>query len=462
MYSNHDLSNFFCRKEISFIRFRGFIISSIYALFFSSSAIAGLISVTAFVLTGIPLAPFQVFTLLSALGNIKLTVTLCIAEPLRFIADAKIACNRIQRFFETESIDSESTSQEQHEQKIKVYFRKRKYKHHSVRIESFRSSKPVLTSARKLEETPQHIPFQIVLECVSCSWDQLLERPTLKNVSLKATSGQLVGVTGPVGSGKTSLLMSILEELPVSAGHNSCIGKMAYASQTPWVFSGTMRENILFGKTFVEHKYLEIIQACDLEADIACFPKGDLTEIGQRGAILSGGQRARVSLARAIYADADIYLLDDPLSAVDAKVGKHLFDRCIKEILDKRIRILVTHQLQFLKQTDYVIMLENGLVVYEGTYDELARQKQVRGTENKVNDKRRDQVQHYGEDEYGYETSKSLNVEKQNDRIDLQEEDEDRMVGTVKWWVYWKYLRAALPAVLIATLAVFFVVVQCK
>jgi len=431
-------------------------------LFFTSSAIAGLISVTALVLTGIPLTPFQVFTLLSALANIKLTVTLCIAESLRIIADAKTACNRMQRFLETESIDSISTSQKHHQQKLKVHFRSRKYRDRSVRIESFRSSKPVLISARKLEGTPQHTPFQIVLECISCSWDQRLERPTLKNVSLKATSGQLVGVTGPVGSGKTSLLMSILEEVPTSAGQTSCIGKIAYVSQTPWVFSGTMRENILFGKTFVEHKYLEIIQACDLAVDITRFPKGDLTEIGQRGVILSGGQRARVSLARAIYSDADIYLLDDPLSAVDAKVGKHLFDRCVKEFLDKRIRILVTHQLQFLKQTNHVIMLEKGLVVYEGTYDGLEREKKIRGTEYQVNDKRRDQVQHCGEEVCRLETGKALNVEKQDERMDLEEEDEDRMVGTIKWWVYWKYLRAALPTGLIGALAVFFVIVQGK
>ena len=431
-------------------------------MFFASSAIAGLISVTALVLTGISLTPVQVFTLLSALANIKLNVTLFIAESLRYIADAKTACSRMQRFLETESIDSVSTSQKQHHKRTKVYFGKRKYKHHSVRIESFRSSKPVLISARKLENTPHHARFQILLECISCSWDQLLERPTLKNVSLKATSGQLVGVTGPVGSGKTSLLMSILEELPVSAGETSCIGKIAYVSQTPWVFSGTMRENILFGKTFVEQKYFEIIKACDLTVDISRFPKGDLTEIGQRGVILSGGQRARVSLARAVYSDADIYLLDDPLSAVDAKVGKHLFDRCVKEFLDRRIRILVTHQLQFLKQTDYVIMLENGLVVYEGAYDGLERQKQFQTGGHLVNGKRCEQVQQNEEDDYGYETITSFNVEKQNERIDLEEEDEDRMVGTVKWWVYWKYLRAALPTVSIAALAVFFVVVQCK
>jgi len=354
-------------------------IASIYVLVFTSSASAGFISVTALVLTGIPLTPVRVFTLLSALASIKLNVTLFISESLRIIADAKTACNRMQRFLENESIDSISTSQKHRRQKFKFHFKSGKCKDRSVRIESIKSSKPVLISARKLEWTPQHTQFQIVLECISCSWDQLLGRPTSKNVSLKATSGQLVGVTGPVGSSKTSLLMSILKELPLSTGQTSCIGKIAYVSQAPCLFSGILRDNILFGKTFVEHKYIKTIQACDLAVDIKRFPKGDLTEIGQRGVILSGGQCARVSLARPIYSDADIYLLDDPLSAVDAKVGKHLFYKCVHEFLDRRIRILVTHQLQFLKQTNYVIMQENGLVVYEGTYDGLEREKKMKG-----------------------------------------------------------------------------------
>ncbi|KAJ7388545.1 hypothetical protein OS493_036912 [Desmophyllum pertusum] len=446
------------RKEIAFIRYRGFIVSSIYALFFTSSAFAGFISITALLITGIPLRPFQVFTLLSALSNIRLAVTLHIAEPLRLLADAKTACARMQRLFETKSID---LSQQEKQSLLKVYFRGRKYKSRSVRIESFRSGKPALISARKLEATSQHIPSQIVLERVSCFWSQRLECPTLKNVSLMATNGQLVGITGPVGSGKTSLLMTILEELPVSSGQISCIGKIAYVPQAPWVFSGTLQDNILFGRDFDQLKYHQIIEACDLAVDIARFPKGDLTEIGQRGVILSGGQRARVSLARAIYSDADIYLLDDPLSAVDSKVGKHLFDKCIKEVLAGRIRILVTHQLHVLQETDYIIMLENGSVVYEGAYSGMER---VRSKQAQSNDTKKARVQqHYAKEESEQETAiKSFAAEEQNERIDLEEEDEDRMVGTVKWGVYWKYLRAALPVVLIVSLAVFFGMVQGK
>ena len=306
---------------------------------------------------------------------------------------------------------------------------------------------------------------RVFLEEVSCVWNQTTELPALRSVSLSVANGQLVGITGPVGSGKTSLLMTILGELSISSGKISCIGKIALVSQTPWVYSGTVRENIVFGNQFDVQKYNKVIEVCDLEKDIASFTKRDLTEIGQRGVILSGGQRARVSLARAIYSDADIYLLDDPLSAVDAKVGKHLFDRCIKEFLDGRMRILVTHQLQFLKETDSIIILRNGSVICEGTYSQIEKDKQAascfvsqetKGFNGEQNNDERFSV-------FNEDTLKSMSSARgHHDRVDLEDEAEDRMVGTVKWWLYWKYLRAALPTVLIISLIVFFAIVQGK
>ena len=245
----------------------------------------------------------------------------------------------------------------------------------------------------------------------------------------------------------------------------SCIGKIAFVSQTPWVYSGTVRDNIVFGQEFYEQKYSKVIEVCDLEKDIASFTKSDLTEIGQRGVILSGGQRARVSLARAIYSDADIYLLDDPLSAVDAKVGKHLFDRCIKYFLHGRIRVLVTHHLQFLKETDSIVVLRNGSVVCEGTYGRIEEDRQVAGCfvsqENKDFNGGQNNNQRFSV--FIEDTLKSMSsAGEHHERVDLEDDAEDRMVGTVKWWLYWKYLRAALPTVLIVCLTVFFAIVQGK
>ena len=306
-----------------------------------------------------------------------MVVTIFIADSLRRIADARTACSRMQQLIEKRSILTRKKDHQNNLHTLDVYFKSRKYKPQFIRIESFRNGKPALLNARKLEQTYQDIKPHIFLENVTCVWNHTSERPTLDNVSLHATNRQLVGVIGPVGCGKTSLLMTILGEIPVSCGKMSCIGKMAFVSQTPWVYSGTVRDNIVFGKEFYEQKYNEVIEVCDLEKDIASFTKRDLTEIGQRGVILSGGQRARVSLARAIYSDADIYLLDDPLSAVDAKVGKHLFDRCIKEFLDGRMRILVTHQLQFLRETDSIVILRNGSVVWHGNYSRIEENRQT-------------------------------------------------------------------------------------
>jgi len=469
------------------------------------------------------------------------------ADSLRYIADARAACDRMQQLIETKSILKHNVDNLQRPTWLEVYFKGRRYRPQFVRLESFRSGKPALVSARKVEGTEsKEIHPQAVLEKVSCFWSQTSERPALQNVSLRATCGQLVGITGPVGCGKTSLLMSILGELPVFSGRISCTGQTAYVSQTPWVFSGTMRENIVFGMQFTEEKYKKVIEVCDLGKDIQRFPKGDLTEIGQRGVILSGGQRARVSLARAIYSDADIYLLDDPLSAVDAKVGKHLFERCIKEFLAGRVRILATHQLQFLKQADNIVLLQNGSVVYQGTYSQMekesrrrrfsivsqAKQDPVSETNNddvisdlseeslksvsakgrrrssdlsqglfdtigetsndsKIithrrgesfkslasNRRRRSSILPVGEKQdpvgeayndmitaVGGETFKSVQTVANEDRerVDLKDEEEDRKSGSVKLWLYWKYLRAALPVILIISLALFFVVVQGK
>ena len=413
---------------------------------------------------------FQVFTLLSVLANIRMIVTILIGESLRFVVDAKTALDRVQTtLIANKSTALSSISNRETLSTLQGYFRRRQYKSGSVRMKSFRSGKPALIGARKLDNTSQHSQTQVFLRGASCYWNQNFDCPTLKNLSLKATSGQLVGITGPVGSGKTSLLMAILGELPITFGHSSCIGKIAYLSQVPWVFSGTLQENILFGKEFDQRKYEMVIEACDLKIDFERFPKGDLTEIGQRGVILSGGQRVRVSLARAIYSDADIYLLDDPLSAVDSKVGKHLFEKCIKELLAGRVRILVTHHLQFLKQTDYILMLENGSIVNESTYAGMKTEiksglcvlSDVNYDQRQDSDAKRDALQNnLNEFEEDRCTESFVATGIEDGRVDLKDEKEDRMVGAVKWGLYWKYFRAALSIPSMIGLFVFFVIAQ--
>ena len=144
--------------------------------------------------------------------------------------------------------------------------------------------------------------------------------------------------------------------------------KYCYVPQLPWVFSGTIRENILFGNPYDKIKYTRTIEACALKEDIRKFPDGDQTVAGERGEVLSGGQRARVSLARAAYAEGDLYLLDDPLTAVDFEVGEHIFEQCIKGLLASKTRVITSHQEKHVQEADNVILLYSGQVLGKGSF----------------------------------------------------------------------------------------------
>lgn len=212
----------------------------------------------------------------------------------------------------------------------------------------------------------------ITLKQLSAKWHASSTDCALTNISLNVGRGRLVGIIGPVGSGKSSLLQTILGELEVVGGNIEINGTISYASQEPWVFAATVRQNILFGAEFDKKRYHEVVRACDLEKDFKQFPDGDQTIVGDRGASLSGGQKARINLARAVYRDVDIYLLDDPLSAVDIHVSKHLYDECINGYLANKTRILVTHQVHHLKDADHILILKNGQIENEGTFRYLS------------------------------------------------------------------------------------------
>ncbi|CAG2108689.1 unnamed protein product, partial [Medioppia subpectinata] len=202
-------------------------------------------------------------------------------------------------------------------------------------------------------------------------WNNDMTEPTLRDISLSVKPGELLVVIGAVGSGKTSLLMSILNELSLVSGRVVVRGRVSYAPQESWAFIASVRQNILFGSQYNEEKYNRVVKACALDRDFALFPYGDRTLVGERGVSLSGGQKARISLARALYHSADIYLLDDPLSAVDTHVAKHLFRKACVEYLKDKCRVLVTHQIQFAKEADKILILSEGRPVAFGSYQEL-------------------------------------------------------------------------------------------
>ncbi|XP_069069026.1 ATP-binding cassette sub-family C member 5 isoform X2 [Pleurodeles waltl] len=194
---------------------------------------------------------------------------------------------------------------------------------------------------------------------------------TLYNIDLDIEQGKLVGICGSVGSGKTSLIASILGQMTLLEGSIAVNGTFAYVAQQAWILNATLRENILFGKEYEEERYNGVLNVCSLRPDLAILPNSDLTEIGERGANLSGGQRQRISLARALYSDRSIYILDDPLSALDAHVGNHIFNSAIKKHLKSKTVLFITHQLQYLVDCDDVIFMKEGCITERGTHEEL-------------------------------------------------------------------------------------------
>lgn len=229
------------------------------------------------------------------------------------------------------------------------------------------------------------VAFPMSIENGSFSWGSMPEDKaeakvapeTLKDINIAVPKNTLCAIVGPVGSGKSSVIQAFLGEMDKISGTVNTVGSIAYVPQQAWIQNATLRENILFGSKYERKRYNRVIDACALRADIEILSAGDETEIGEKGINLSGGQKQRISLARAVYSEADLYLLDDPLSAVDAHVGKHIFEEVIgpNGLLAKKTRVLVTHGITFLPQTHNIYVMKDGRISESGSYHDLLNKR---------------------------------------------------------------------------------------
>lgn len=246
------------------------------------------------------------------------------------------------------------------------------------RIQDYLSSEEIDISAierqdfRKLENWNPSIPL-VEIDHASFKWDTASPHNDLTDITLSVQKGTLTAIVGRVGTGKSTLISAMFGDNFKVSGKVILRGNIAYVPQQPWIMNATVRDNITFGLKWDPTFYEQVIESCCLKLDLKMLSDDDLTEIGERGINLSGGQKARISLARALYARADIYLLDDPLSAVDAHVGRHLFDYVIgpNGLLKNKARILVTHAIAYLNRVDQVIMMRQGKIELQGTFNNL-------------------------------------------------------------------------------------------
>ncbi|XP_056344269.1 ATP-binding cassette sub-family C member 10 [Oenanthe melanoleuca] len=293
-----------------------------------------------YVLLGHQLTATKVFTALALVGMLILPLN-GFPWVLNAILEAKVSLDRIQQFFELMDQD------------LEAYY---------------------------ALDSPSDTATAVEMKCAAFSWVPVEEESTrqpsstgtlqlhIENLSVR--KGMLLGVVGKVGSGKSSLLAAITGELIKQGGRVFvCDLEQGFglATQEPWIQFTTVRENILFGREYDARLYEEVLEACALSEDLKILPAGDQTEVGENGVTLSGGQKARIALARAIYQEKEVYLLDDPLAAVDADVANHIMRKCIFGALKHKTRVLCTHRTEFLEKADALLLVDNGRIVKTGT-----------------------------------------------------------------------------------------------
>lgn len=297
------------------------------------------------------------------------------------------------------------------------------------------------------------------------TWDNSLSTTTatLKDINFKVSHGMKVGVCGTVGSGKSSLLSCILGEMPRISGEVKFCGTKAYVAQSPWIQSGTVQENILFGKNMDRQRFDQVLEACCLKKDLEILPFGDQTVIGEKGINLSGGQKQRIQIARALYHDVDIYLFDDPFSAVDAHTGSHIFKEVLLGLLSGKTVIYVTHQVEFLNAADLIVVMKNGSAVQVGKYDDIlvpdSEFIQLVGAQNvalpsTLNNNMEAPIS-------AHNTRVLIRTESVIGKVDNEGgaagsapsaqlvKEEERESGRVRFPVYWKYITTAYGGALV-------------
>ncbi|XP_078589212.1 ATP-binding cassette sub-family C member 4-like [Branchiostoma floridae x Branchiostoma japonicum] len=442
------------------------------AFSFISVRVISLLAFVTYSLLGNPITASKVFTAIALYNVLQFTLLKFVPLAVQFLSEVLIAIDRIQNFLLLDEVRHQSIPEAPEKsqdgcpssnvgkepQNMEGFSNKAFISHlhdkddKALQLKPSGKALPDINDEHHMLEKGSSsgaIP-SVEASNLSAKWDESKEVQTITNVNFKVKDGQLLTIVGSVGSGKSSLLSVLLRELPTSSGEVKVDGTVSYAAQQSWVFSGTVRQNVVFGHPYEHVRYWKVIDCCGLSKDLGSMPNGDLTLVGDRGITLSGGQKARINLARAVYRDADIYLLDDPLSAVDAKVGRLIFERCIQGMLKDKVRILVTHQLQYLTNSDQILIMDEGRQLAVGTYPELLEKGFAFSDLIHAVKKDDDQsvlpsqrlLRRQSSIRSGVHEALETIEDEPVDDTAPEEQDEDRFEGSVSMKVYWDYLTA--------------------
>ncbi|UJR20680.1 hypothetical protein I4U23_023801 [Adineta vaga] len=405
------------QKELRALRGRKYLDAFCVYFWATTPVLISVLTFTTYTLLGNQLTPAKVFTSL-ALFALLISPLNSFPWVINGLVESHVSLKRVQRF-----IDIEPISLDEYYENVPI--------------------NPLPSLDNVFLNSIDNPALDVRITRANFSWNSTnnveSDEISLKDIYLTISRGSLVLIVGRVGSGKTTLLNGLLGELNKMNGsvnvHHVLENGFAYVSQESWVQQMSFRDNILFGKIYNEQWYKKVIHACALENDIKNLgPAGDQTLIGENGVTLSGGQKARLALARAVYQDKAIYLLDDPLSAVDVHVGRHLFSHCIRGALKYKTRIVCTHQIQFMEQADYVILMDNGRIIQTGKPSDI-----LSSAENLLLSSL-----HSSQTSIATTHKSTQDLEEQVIQAEtaLQNEAEQRCTGTVKFEVWKRYFIA--------------------
>ncbi|XP_018374238.1 PREDICTED: probable multidrug resistance-associated protein lethal(2)03659, partial [Trachymyrmex cornetzi] len=368
------------KKEVNIIQWASCVRGIVKSFIVFTTRISLFITILSYILFGYKITAEKVYVITAYYNSLSLIMTAYFPQGITQVAETIVSIKRLQKFLMYEEltlseIEAKKYNKENNKDTKENNKNGKENNQQDMKGNNKKNSKKNLIEQKKNDSAIvnqlNNVEYSVSIKNGNAKWLDYEQEDTLLNINMKVRSGELIAVVGQVGAGKSSLLNVILKELRLQEGSIQINGRIAYASQEPWLFADSVRQNILFGRTMDQIRYDRVTKVCQLKRDFSLLLYGDKTIVGERGVSLSGGQRARINLARAVYADADIYLMDDPLSAVDAHVGKHIFEKCIDKYLRGKTRILVTHQLQYLRNVGRIIVLKDGAIQAEGTYEEL-------------------------------------------------------------------------------------------